>query len=111
MVVYPRLLIRYEFKLVEMNDEWVAVAINESANHFHGMIKLGNKEALFMFKKLQDGISLPELIKACMDEYHEPVEQVGPVVMDFLDNLKKQELLLADKQHGFVDNRNTKQQP
>lgn len=55
-----------------------------------------------MFEKLQEGITLPELIKACMDKYTDStVEEVGPQVIQFLDLLKEKGLLMADTQHGL----------
>ena len=102
MIFYPRILLRCKFEITEVADECIAVSIDEGGNAYHGVIKLNNEPARFMFEKLQEGISLPELIKACMDKYQgDTVEEVGPKVIAFLDQLKEQQLLVVDPKHGI----------
>ena len=101
MTFYPRLLLRGTFEIVEVGDEVTAVSVGEE-NNYNGVIVLKNESTRFMFEKLQEGITLPELIKACMDQYTDsPVDEVGPQVLSFLDQLKEKELLAADMQHGI----------
>lgn len=106
MIFYPRLLLRSQFEIVEIGDDVTAVGIGDGADAYKGVIDLKNDSARFMFKKLQEGITLPELIKACMDEYTDsPVEEVGPKVLSFLDQLKEKGLIAVDPEHGMrVDN-------
>ena len=101
MKYFPRLLLRCPFELVEVGGKTTAVSVGSESFDYNGVIELNNDSTVFMFKKLQDGITLPELIKACMDEYGDPVEEVGPIVLSFLDSLKNQNLLMADTQHGI----------
>ncbi len=102
MKFYPRLLLKCQFEIVEVGNEASAVSIANDENSFKGIIILKNETTRFMFEKLQEGISLPELIKACMDKYTDsPVEEVGPQVIAFLDQLSEKGLLVADTQHGF----------
>lgn len=108
MKYFPKLLLRCKFEIVEVGDDVTAVSIGDGAD-FNGVIKLKNESTRFMFEKLQEGITLPELIKACMDKYtNSPVEDVGPQVLAFLDKLKEKQLLVADTQHGisFEDGEN-----
>lgn len=102
MVYYPMLLLKGKFEIVDIGGEVTAVSIEENKDSFHGIIKLGNDSAKFMFQKLQAGITVPELIKACMDEYQTPnVEDVGPKVLDFINQLTAQGLVLVDKSRGI----------
>lgn len=101
MKLFPKLLLKSKFEIVEVGGEVTAVSIDNGVNDYNGVIQLKNEPARFMFEKLQDGITLPELIKACMDKYNDPVEEVGPKVMEFLDKLSEQKLLIVDTQHGI----------
>ena len=101
MRYYPRLLLSSEFEIVEVGDEVTAVSVGDHSP-YSGVIVLKNESTRFMFEKLQEGITLPELIKACMDKYTDsPVEEVGPQVISFLDQLKEKNLLMADREHGI----------
>ena len=102
MKFYPRLLLRTKFEIVEIDDEVTAVSVGDDGNNYNGVVLLKNESTRFMFEKLQEGITLPELIKVCMDKYTDsPVEEVGPQVITFLDKLREQGLLVADPQHGM----------
>ena len=101
MNYFPRLLLSSEFEIVEIGDEVTAVSVGED-NRYNGVIVLKNESTRFMFEKLQEGITLPELIKECMDKYTDsPVEEIGPQVLKFLDMLNEQGLLVVDTQHGI----------
>ena len=101
MRFFPRLLLRTQFEIVEVCDKITAVSVGDNSP-YNGVIMLKNETTRFMFEKLQEGITLPELIKACMDQYNDsPVEEVGPQVISFLDQLKEKNLLMADTQHGI----------
>ncbi len=97
MKVYPKLKLRYPFCITNAPDGFVAVGIEDGADSYHGVIKLENEPAVFMFKKLVDGITLPELILACMTEFKSgEINDVGPKVIEFLNALNEQQLLKDD---------------
>lgn len=101
MIIYPEISLRCEFEIVEIGDEVTAVCVGDEKDDYHGVIKLNNESARFMFGKLQEGITLPDLIKACMEEYEgSTVEEVGPKVIEFLDKLGAQNLLAVNKEKG-----------
>ena len=94
MEQYPKLIIKYPFKLVEMNDETVAVATQEGTAHFSGMIKLKEESSKFIFEHLQKGINLPDMIFLCLKKYPDSsIDDVGPMVIEFINTLKKEGLL------------------
>lgn len=106
MRIYPVIMLRYPFEITRVGDECIAVGVEEGADAFHGIIKLENESAVFMMKKLQEGITLPELIAACMNHFEDSkVEDVGPKVMEFLDQLKEKKLLAVDPSRGVKDSR------
>lgn len=98
MKFYPTIRLACPFEVVETDGVATAVSLGE----YNGVIKLKSESARFMFEKLQTGLSVPELIKACMDRYPESsVEEIGPRVMAFLDELKEKNLLWADMTDGL----------
>lgn len=101
MTFFPKLHLACEFEIVEVRGQVSAISVGDSGSAYHGVIKLNNDSARFMFEKLQEGITMPELIKVCMDEYKCPVEEAGPVVIAFLDQLREQKLLAADMKNGI----------
>ena len=100
MTYYPRLYLNTEFEIVEAFGEVSAVSVGGDKNDYNGVVLLKNETARFMFEKLQEGITLPELIKVCMDKYQAKVEDVGPNVIAFLDELKAKNLLAVDTTKG-----------
>lgn len=102
MKVYPKLLLRCPFEIVEIGDKATAVSVGGGEFDYNGVIELKNESTRFMFEQLQKGITLPELIKVCMDKYGSPVEEVGPIVIEFLDKIRAEQLLIADTEHGLA---------
>ena len=100
MTFYPRLFLRCQFEIVEVGGEVTAVSVGD--NGFNGVVLLKNESTRFMFEKLEEGITLPELIKACLDRYTDStIDEVGPQVIAFLDKIRGQGLLVADRMHGI----------
>ena len=96
MKLFPKLLLRTQFEIVEIGDEVTAVSVGDNSP-FNGVIVLKNESTRFLFEKLREGITLPELINACTDKYTDSsVEEVAPQVIAFLDQLKEKNLLLED---------------
>lgn len=96
MTVYPKLSLKYEFEITDVGGETVAVCLEDSADSYHGIIKLQNEPAVFMFGKLKEGIALPALIIKCMEKYSEPVEQAGPAVMEFINRMAENGLIKSE---------------
>lgn len=102
MKFFPLLLLKCPFEIVEVGDEVMAVTVGGAESGYNGAVLLKNESTRFMFEKLQAGITLPELIKVCMDKYTDSsVEEVGPQVLAFLDQLKEKELLVMDTTRGM----------
>ena len=97
MKAYPKLSLRYPFEITEVSGSCVALGVEEGADAWHGIIKLKNESAVFLFRKLQEGTCFPDLIQDCMTEFHDSEEGVRPVVTDFLDLMNKNGILLVDE--------------
>ena len=101
MTIYPILKLKYPFHIVTVDGQTQAVPTGGGAQQFHGIILLQSDSARFMFEKLLDGITLPDLIYACLQRYDaSTVEEAGPIVLEFLDTLKARHLLVADTSRG-----------
>lgn len=102
MQIFPIIKLKYPFELLEIDAETIAVAVGDGAEAFRGVIKLDNDPAVFMFRKLQEGVTLPDLILACMKRYDDcDVEQAGPNVLAFLDQLSEKGLLVQSPEGGL----------
>ena len=102
MMVYPTLKLRFPFEVMGMGEGMVAVPVEQGTESFHGIIKLQNESAQIMFRRLQDGITLPELIYVCMEQYPDStVEEVGPKVIAFLDQMRDAKVLAMSLPEGF----------
>ena len=97
MKAYPKLSLRYPFEITEVSGSYVALGVEEGADAWHGIIKLKNESAVYLFRKLQEGTCFPDLIQDCMTEFHDSEEGVRPVVTDFLDLMNKNGILLVDE--------------
>ena len=67
MRVYANLKLKYEFEIVDMAGETVAVPIGEGAEVFHGIIKLKNELAKCIFENLKEEIPLVVLLAKCVE--------------------------------------------
>ena len=106
MTFYPLLKLKYPFQIVQIGGQTQAVPTKEGSVGFHGIIRLGNDPAIFMFQKLMEGITLPDLMMACVKRYDgSTVEEIGPKVMAFLEGLGKSGLIVADPSRGVRDDR------
>ena len=104
MIAYPKLSLRFPFEVTEVGGSCVALGVEEGADAYHGIIKLKNESAVFLFRKLQEGTCFPDLIADCMEEFHDPEEEVRPVVTDFLDLMNENGILLVDQSRIKVVN-------
>ena len=61
-------IIKQDFKLRQIGDNYIVVALGKSSKSFNGMINL-NETSAFMWKKLDELHTKEALIKAVMEEY------------------------------------------
>lgn len=103
MKFYPKLSLRCKFEIVEVGDDVSAVSVGGGKNDYNGVIMLKNESTRFLFEKVCEGITFPELIKACSDKYTESTtEEIRAQVVLFLNKLNEERLLVEDKKQGIT---------
>lgn len=84
--------IKQGFMLREVAGNYVVVAIGEASKNFNGVINL-NESGAFLWKKLAEGISKEDLLKALLDEYDVPEEIAVRDIDNFITKLKGSDIL------------------
>lgn len=84
--------IKSNFILREMDDMNIVVAVGERAKEFNGVITL-NSTATFMWKKLEEGISEQDLVKAVTEEYSVDSLKAQADVKKFINTLLDEDIL------------------
>jgi len=80
------------YLLREVAGNYIVVAIGEQAVDFDGVITI-NEIGAFIWKLLEKGAELPELIDAVLNEYDVEKSIVETDINNFIDKMKKAELL------------------
>ena len=83
--------LNHEFELMELGDEYVAVAVGEGAEAIKGVIKMNDSGAA-IFRLLMEETTIEDIIKALQQKYDQD-DQVENFVQLFLSDLKKAGLL------------------
>ncbi len=83
--------IKEGYILRNVAGSFVVVPIGEATLEFNGMMNL-NETGAFLFKKMIDGISRDDLIKALTDEYDVDDETAAEDVDAFIEKVKEQDL-------------------
>lgn len=84
--------IKKEFVLRKIAGEYILVPVGNTAMEFNGLITL-NEVGAFLWEKLQQQIELDQLVDAVLDEYEIDRETAGLDVEEFVENLRKAEIL------------------
>ena len=85
--------IRYDFTVREIAGECILVPMGAGALEFSGMMTT-NDVGAFMVEKLGQDISKEELVQAVIDEFEIDKATVMVDVEDFLEQLKRMNLLM-----------------
>lgn len=84
--------LKYDFDILSLGDEIIAVPIGNATQNFHGVVKMNNS-ANFIFQMLKDNQTQESILEALKENYDTPVPQLKEYVIDFIEELKKQNLL------------------
>lgn len=71
------------------------VPIGENIANFNGVISL-NETAAFLWKGIKNGLELPNLVEALVNEYQVDKELAEADTMDFVAKLKEANLLIEN---------------
>lgn len=84
--------IKKGFMLREVAGNYVVVAIGEASKSFNGVINL-NESGAFLWRKLSEGISKEDLVKALLEEYDVDEEIANKDIDNFIEKLKGSDIL------------------
>ena len=84
--------IKKGFVLRELAGQYVVVPVGKASKNFNGIIYL-NETGSFLFEQLNKKKTSEELIKSLLDAYDIDEETARNDVNEFIDNLKKANLL------------------
>lgn len=84
--------LRGEFVVRQIMDNTVAIPVGETALHLNGMILL-NDVSKVIWECLEQGSSLDSIVTALTDAFEVAPEEARADTMEFLDQLRKLQLL------------------
>lgn len=80
------MILKYEFEIVDMGDEMIAVPIGDRSKNISGVIRLNNEGAEVM-KMLNVDISEEDIVDALAKKYENNYEQLKSYVHHFVETL------------------------
>lgn len=87
--------LKYEFTVMDMGDETVAVPVGDNAGEFHGMIRL-NSTGAEILELLREDTTPPAVHKILMERYPDStMDEIGTMLADFLNALYREGALLV----------------
>ena len=84
-----------DFILREIAGEHIIIPTGKTVLDFNGLITV-NDVGVFLWKKLQNEISMDELVNAVLKEYDVPEKVAREDLKDFVDRLIKANILEKD---------------
>lgn len=80
---------------MELDGDILAVPVSEGSSDFHGIIKL-NEEARAIFDLLKTETTEDAIVDALLLQYSSTGNNISWMVHDFIESLKKENLLVFD---------------
>lgn len=85
--------LRYEFEVMDVGDESVAVPVGESAEQFHGAIRL-NETGKELFELIQQYDHPNQILEELVRRYPEDsTQELGEALCDFLNNMIREGIM------------------
>ena len=86
--------LKYKFEIIELDDEIIAVPIQEGANVLHGVIKL-NSTGHEIFNMLKEDTTKEEIISTLSKKYDaSSKEEITEYVDELINSLQQASLLV-----------------
>ena len=87
--------LRYEFSVMEMDGEYMAVPVGENAGSFNGMLRMNEVSAEILDLLKED--TTPEAVHRILRERYPDSDdrEIGEVLTGFLNHLIREDLLIA----------------
>lgn len=77
---------KYDFEIMDLDDELVAVPVGEGSERFHGVLKV-NETAAAILKLLAQDTDEEKIVDAILREYTGEKEQVAGYVHEYVEKL------------------------
>ena len=84
--------LKYDFEMLELGQEIIAVPVGKGAQEYRGVIKL-NDSASKIFSMLKGDVSEDEILSTLQKEYDTPRELLAKYVKDLITQLDDNEML------------------
>lgn len=84
--------LKYEFEIVDMGEEKVAVPVGKGAENLQGVLKL-NKQGFEVFSQIQEGKTTNEIISSICEKYDDDIQTITSYVEGFISKLIKIEII------------------
>ncbi|MBQ7436514.1 MAG: PqqD family protein [Oscillospiraceae bacterium] len=87
--------LRYEFSVMEMDGEYMAVPVGENAGSFNGMLRMNEVSAEILDLLMED--TTPEAVHRILRERYPDSDdrEIGEALTAFLNQLIREGLLIA----------------
>lgn len=85
--------LKYEFKIMKLNDQSVAVPVGDGAYDFHGVIKM-NDTAVSILNLLKDETTIESIVEALSQEYDVQQEKLAADVERYIKEFQEKGLLV-----------------
>lgn len=87
--------LRYEFSVMEMDGEYIAVPVGENAGSFNGMLRMNEVSAEILDLLKED--TTPEAVHRILRERYPDSDdrEIGEALTSFLNQLIREGLLIA----------------
>ena len=87
--------LRYEFSVMEMDGEYMAVPVSENAGSFNGMLRMNEVSAEILDLLKED--TTPEAVHRILRERYPDSDdrEIGEALTSFLNQLIREGLLIA----------------
>ena len=81
------LKLKYNFEMMEIDDQQMAVPVGDGADEFHGILKL-NKSAAAIFNLLKDETTEEAIIEKLLESYDATEDELKVYVHNYIQELK-----------------------
>ncbi|MCQ2422772.1 MAG: PqqD family protein [Lachnospiraceae bacterium] len=86
--------LKYEFIIREVGDRYVAVAVGDNAEEFHGIIRM-NKSGKIMMELLKNEITETDLLTKLMEQYEGTEEFFKGEINKFVGGLRNAGVIVS----------------
>ncbi len=86
--------LKYEFIIREVGDRYVAVAVGDNAEEFHGIIRM-NKSGKIMMELLKNEITETDLLTKLMEQYEGTEEFFKGEIDKFVGGLRNAGVIVS----------------